>query len=111
MKLDKKVFYDHLKNIQKYKPITIRMRVNDKSNYIIFLEENRLTSEKKAFSTEFYLQILDDNKRNTPSCTVFEMFFDLIKENIDSDFKLYKFVNKKISEILEGLSYEKHCDC
>ncbi len=100
VKLDKKRFYEQLKQFSnKYIPIFIMMPINEDSNYSIILDENRL-SGKKEIKHNYTLQIFDRTKSGYAKYLCKDIEFNLIKENIRSDFQLYKFINKKINEVL-----------
>lgn len=98
IKLDKNKFYEQLKRFNnKYIPIFIMMSINENSKYSIILDENRLTNK---INHNYTLQIFDRTKSGYEKYLCKDIEFNLIKENIRSDYQLYKFINKKISEVL-----------
>lgn len=99
-KLNKKQFYTQLKSYtNKYVPIFIGMPIDIGSNMYIFLSEDRTSSMK--IDNNFSLQIIDKTKAGTKKYLCRDIYFNLMTERIYSDFQLYKFVNKKIEEVLE----------
>lgn len=98
IKLDKNKFYEQLKRFNnKYIPIFIMMSINENSKYSIILDENRLANK---INHNYTLQIFDRTKSGYKKYLCKDIEFNLIKENIRSDYQLYKFINKKISEVL-----------
>lgn len=98
VKLDKNKFYEQLKRFNnKYIPIFIMMQINENSKYSIILDENRLANK---INHNYTLQIFDRTKSGYEKYLCKDIEFNLIKENIRSDYQLYKFINKKISEVL-----------
>mgnify|MGYP005765793961 FL=1 len=98
IKLDKNKFYEQLKRFNnKYIPIFIMMSINENSKYSIILDENRLANK---INHNYTLQIFDRTKSGYEKYLCKDIEFNLIKENIRSDYQLYKFINKKISEVL-----------
>ncbi len=98
VKLDKNKFYEQLKRFNnKYIPIFIMMPINENSKYSIVLDENRIAQK---IDHNYTLQIFDRTKSGHEKYLCKDIEFNLIKENIRSDFQLYKFINKKISEVL-----------
>lgn len=98
VKLDKNKFYEQLKRFNnKYIPIFIMMSINENSKYSIILDENRLANK---INHNYTLQIFDRTKSGYEKYLCKDIEFNLIKENIRSDYQLYKFINKKISEVL-----------
>lgn len=98
VKLDKNKFYEQLKRFNnKYIPIFIMMPINENSKYSIILDENRIAQK---IEHNYTLQIFDRTKSGYEKYLCKDIEFNLIKENIRSDYQLYKFINKKISEVL-----------
>ena len=98
IKLDKNKFYEQLKQFNnKYIPIFIMMPINPNSKYSIILDENRIAQK---ITHNYTLQIFDRTKSGYEKYLCKDIEFNLIKENIRSDYQLYKFINKKISEVL-----------
>ena len=98
-KLDKKRFYEQLKKYSnKYIPIFISMPINEKSKYSIILDEFRTSGENAKHN--YTLQIINRTKIGYEKYMCKDIEFNLIQENIFSDFQLYKFINKKINEII-----------
>lgn len=99
VKLDKKKFYEQLKQFNnKYIPIFIMMPINKDSKYSIVLDENRLA---KKIDHNYTLQIFDRTKSGYEKYLCKDINFNLIEENIRSDYQLYKFINKKINEVIK----------
>lgn len=99
MKLNKNKFYEQLKQFNnKYIPIFIMMPIEN-SRYSIVLDENRLTN-KTSHDHNYTLQIFDRTKSGYDKYLCKDIEFNLVNENIKSDFQLYKFINKKINEVL-----------
>ena len=99
VKLDKNKFYEQLKRFNnKYIPIFIMMPINENSKYSIILDENRIAQK---IEHNYTLQIFDRTKTNYEKYLCKDIEFNLIKENIKSDYQLYKFINKKINEVLK----------
>ena len=94
-KLDKNKFYEQLKHTKQYIPIYVSMKINNNSKYSIILEENRNTISKEKFSLNFILQIIDRSKIGYEKYVCEDIIFNLLEENIKSDYQLYKFINKK----------------
>ena len=100
--LNKELFYEQLKQFAINKlPIYISMPININSKYKINLSENRITSEKVNFNTDFNLQVLDTTKSGYNKYLCNDISFNLIKEGITSDYKLYKHINKILENLLE----------
>ena len=98
IELDKNKFYEQLKQFtNKYIPIFIMMPIGD-SNYSIILDEHRIAQN---ITHNYTLQIFDRTKSGYEKYVSKDIEFNLIKENIKSDYQLYKFINKKIKEVLE----------
>lgn len=98
MILDKKIFYKQLKSYtNKYIPIFIIMPIKEKSKYKIILDECRTTNDK--IKLDFLLQIIDSTKSGFEKYMCKDISFNLINENIRSDYQLYKFINRKIEEL------------
>lgn len=98
-KLDKNKFYEQLKQFtNKYKQIFIMMPINRNSKYSIVLDENRLAQK---ITHDYTLQIFDRKKSGYEKYVCKDIQFNLIKENIKSDYQLYKFINKKINEVIK----------
>lgn len=100
--LDKKKFYEQLKHTKKYIPIYISMKVNDNSNYSINLNEERITTSKENFSCNFTLQIIDRTKTGYDQYVCNDIEFDLLDENIRTDYQLFKYINKILDEKIGG---------
>ena len=100
-KLDKNLFYSNLKQYKnKFIPIFIQMPINIDSNIRISLSENRLSGQN--ITHDYNLQIFNSNILGSQKYLCKDIEFNLIEENILSDYQLYKFVNKKIQEVLGG---------
>jgi len=100
-RLDKNRFYKQLKSFSnKYIPIFIQMPLNEESKYSIILDEFRISGEKATHN--YTLQIIDRTKSGYQKYMCKDIEFNLIKENIKSDFQLYKFISKKINDVLEA---------
>ena len=98
IRLDKNKFYEQLKRFNnKFIPIFIMMPINEQSQYSIILDENRIAQK---IDHNYTLQIFDRTKSGYEKYLCKDIEFNLIKENIRSDYQLYKFINKKISEVL-----------
>ena len=98
IKLDKNKFYEQLKRFNnKYIPIFIMMPINADSKYSIVLDENRIAQK---ISHNYTLQIFDRTKSGYEKYLCKDINFNLIEENIRSDYQLYKFINKKINEVI-----------
>lgn len=99
IKLDKIKFYEQLKQFDnKYIPIFIMMPINTNSKYSIILDENRFAQK---IEHNYTLQIFDRTKSGYEKYLCEDINFNLIKENIRSDYQLYKFINKKINEVIK----------
>lgn len=99
IKLDKNKFYEQLKQFtNKYIPIFIMMPINSNSKYSIILDENRL---KHKIDHNYTLQIFDRTKSGCKKYLCKDINFNLIQENITSDYQLYKFINRKIQEVIK----------
>ena len=68
------------------------MSINENSKYSIILDENRLANK---INHNYTLQIFDRTKSGYEKYLCKDIEFNLIKENIRSDYQLYKFINKK----------------
>lgn len=100
-KLDKNKFYEQLKCFtNKYIPISIQMPLNKESRYSIILDEFRTSVGK--ITHDYTLQIYDRTKTGYEKYMCKDINFNLINENISSDYQLYKFILKKVNEILEA---------
>lgn len=100
-KLDKKMFYKQLKSFtNKHIPIFIQMPINPTSQYSIILDEFRTSGGK--IKNDYTLQIINRMKTGYKKYMCKDIEFNLIQENIFSDYQLYKFINNKINEVLGG---------
>ena len=98
IKLDKNKFYEQLKRFNnKYIPIFIMMPIGN-SNYSIILDENRIAQK---IEHNYTLQIFDRTKTGYEKYLCKDIDFNLLKENIRSDYQLYKFISKKINEVVK----------
>lgn len=101
MKLNKKLFYEQLKKFSNNKlPIYISMTTDTNSKYRINLSEDRITSMKIKFNPNFTLQILDTSKSGYKKYICKDISFNLKNENINSDYKLYKFINSLLEKYI-----------
>lgn len=101
MKLNKKLFYEQLKNFSSNKlPIYISMTIDINSKYKINLSENRITSMKLDFNSNFTMQIIDTTKTGYEKYVCPDIEFDLLAEGIKTDYQLYKFVNNLIEKYI-----------
>lgn len=99
IELDKIKFYEQLKQFNnKYVPIFIMMPINSNSKYSIILDENRLAQK---IDHNYTLQIFDRTKSSYEKYLCKDINFNLIEENIKSDYQLYKFINRKIKEVFK----------
>ncbi len=97
-KLDKIKFYEQLKRFNnKYIPIFIMMSINSNSKYSIILDENRVGQK---ITHDYTLQIFDRTKSGYEKYLCNDIEFNLINENIKTDYQLYKFIDKKIGGVL-----------
>lgn len=97
--LNKLKFYEQLKQFATNKlPIYISMPINSDSKYRINLSENRITSAKKQFDTSFTIQILDMTKTGYEKYVYKDIEFNLIQENIRTDYQLYKYIENLLKE-------------
>nr|DAP59144.1 MAG TPA: hypothetical protein [Caudoviricetes sp.]DAV87203.1 MAG TPA: hypothetical protein [Caudoviricetes sp.] len=97
-KLDKIKFYEQLKKFNnKYIPIFIMMPINLNSKYSIILDENRIENK---ITHNYTLQIFDRTKTGYEKYLCNDIEFNLIDENIKTDYQLYKFICKKIGGVL-----------
>lgn len=104
-KLDKNLFYSLLKQYKnKYIPIFIQMPININSHIKISLSEERLSGGN--ITHNYNLQIYDSTISGYQKYKCKDIEFNLIQENIFSDYQLYKFINKKIQEVLGGTEDE-----
>ena len=94
--INKKDFYQQLKSFTNPNiPISMKLDIN--KDYRIVLEETRGSIDK--FDGNFVYQIIDKNKTGYEKYPIKDVYFNLEKENITSDYQLYKYINKKISKI------------
>lgn len=101
MILNKKLFYQYLKSfINTQKPIYISMPLTSDGRYRINLSEDRITSMKIKFNPNFTLQIIDTTKSGYHKYLCDDINFNLIDENIKTDYQLYKFINSTISKYI-----------
>lgn len=97
-KLDKIKFYEQLKRFNnKYIPIFIMMPVNSDSKYSIILDENRVGQK---ITHNYTLQIFDRTKSGYEKYLCKDIEFNLINENIKTDYQLYKFICEKLRGVL-----------
>lgn len=97
-KLDKIKFYEQLKRFNnKYIPIFIMMPINSNSKYSIILDENRV---RQKITHDYTLQIFDRTKSGYEKYLCNDIEFNLINENIKTDYQLYKFICKKLGGVL-----------
>ena len=103
-KLDKNEFYRQIKKycnpFLKSSPININMRINEDSKYKIILDEFWVTSDGSR-GNDFVLQIIDTTKSGYEKYVCNDIKFNLDTEKIYTDFQIYKFINKKLAEVLE----------
>lgn len=101
--LDKNKFYEQLKRFNdKYIPIFIQMPINDKSKYSIILDEYRNTTDQ-TIKHQYTLQIIDRTLSGFKKYLCKDIEFNLLDENITSDYQLYKFINKKVTDTIKGV--------
>ncbi len=97
-KLDKIKFYEQLKRFNnKYIPIFIMMPINSNSKYSIILDENRV---RQKITHDYTLQIFDRTKSGYEKYLCNDIEFNLINENIKTDYQLYKFICERIGDVL-----------
>lgn len=103
-KLNKNEFYRQIKKycnpFLKSSPININMRINEDSKYKIILDEFWVTSDGSR-GNDFVLQIIDTTKNGYEKYVCDDIRFNLDTEKIFTDFQMYKWINKKLKEILE----------
>ena len=108
MRLDKQNFYKILKRFASSSlPIEVNMRINGNNDYAIILNEVRNTIDNVQ-TYNFVLQIIDTRKTGYEKYICDDITFNLLDENINTDFRLYKFINIKINEVLGGDTNEKN---
>ena len=101
MKLNKKLFYEHLKSFSNNNlPISISMTTED-YKYRINLSEDRITTMKINFNPNFIMQILDTSKTGYEKYVCPDIEFNLIDKDIKTDYQLYKFVNNLIGKYID----------
>lgn len=101
IKLDKNKFYEQLKLAKhKYVPIFIQMPIGE-SKYSIILDEFRNTTDK--LEHQYILQIFDRTISGYKKYICKDIKFNLLNEKITSDYKLYRFINKKIQEVFRWI--------
>ena len=105
-KLDKQEFYSQIKKycnpFLKAVPINIIMRVNENSKYKIILNEFWVTTNGSR-GNDFTLQIIDTTKgQGYEKYMCKDIRFNLDEEKIYTDFQCYKFINKKINEVINS---------
>lgn len=103
-KLNKQEFYSQIKKycnpFLKHHAINIYMRINENSKYKILLEEHWITTDGSR-GNDFTLQIIDTTKEGYEKYVCDDITFNLDTENIYTDFQMYKFINKKLNEVLK----------
>lgn len=103
-KLNKNEFYSQIKKycnpFLRSSPININMQINEDSKYKIILDEFWVTSDGSR-GNDFILQIIDTSKSGYEKYVCNDIKFNLDEEKIYTDFQMYKFINKKLEEVLE----------
>ena len=103
-KLNKNEFYSQIKKycnpFLRSSPININMRINEDNKYKIILDEFWVTSDGSR-GNDFVLQIIDTTKSGYEKYACNDIKFNLDEEKIYTDFQMYKFINKKLEEVLE----------
>lgn len=101
MKLNKKIFYEQLKRFStNHLPIYISMLIDIDSKYKINLSENRITTMKKNFNPNFTMQIIDTTKSGYNKYVCNDIEFNLVDEEVHSDYQLYKFINSLLEKYI-----------
>lgn len=103
LKLNKQEFYSQIKKycnpFLKHCPININMEINENSKYRIILDEYWVTTDGSK-GNDFTLQIIDTTKQGYEKYVCNDITFNLDTEKIYTDFQMYKWLNKKINEVL-----------
>ena len=102
-RLDKKWFYENLKGFEnKHLPIFIDMSIcKETLRYrIIFSWASRKPNGE--FNPIMSCQLIDTHKNGPSRYVVPDLIFDCVKENVATDYKLYKFLSDWIDKALEN---------
>lgn len=101
-KLDKKWFYENLKGFENPNlPISINMSISKENlRYRIIFN---WTSRKPNgdFNPIMSCQLIDTTKQGYHQYVVPDLIFDCIKEDVITDFKLYKYLDLWINEAIK----------
>ncbi len=101
-KIDKKEFYKQLIGYQNKfrRDLPIRLYLDiENTDYKILIEENRNTTMK--FDGNFVIQIYNKYVRGMHRYLCDDIYINLYKENIRTDYQFYKFIEKIVEKILE----------
>lgn len=104
-KLDKKWFYEFLKGFEnKYLPIFINIPLSPEDTRYRIIFSWTSMKPNGDFNPIMSCQLLDTYKQGSHQYVVPDLLFDCIKENVTTDYKLYKRLSAWISEALENYS-------
>lgn len=106
MTLDKKWFYEQLKpfGANKYTPIYIDMPLNkNDTRYRLIFDWSPLKPNGE-FNKMMSAQLIDTHKTvSTGKYIVPDLWFDCIKENVTTDYKLYKYLKQWIDTAFKNI--------
>lgn len=103
--IDKKMFYERFQGFEnKYVPIDINMPLCNGSAYrIVYYWASRLPDGK--FNPIMNCSLIDTERQGLEQYIAPDLVFDCIKENVTTDFRLYRFLDKWVTEAV--LAHEK----
>lgn len=102
MKINKKLFYEQLKGyaneFKRTLPIRLCLDIEN-TTFQMLVEENRNSTMK--FDGKFVIQIYDIYKRGMHRYVCDDIYIDLYKEKIRTDYQFYKFLNSLIDKYVK----------
>lgn len=97
--LDKKLFYDSLNGFKnKYLPISINIPINKNTPYVclsFYWNSQTINGRFNPIMTASLIDVRSDKNISN------DLVFDCLKEQVTTDFKLYKKLNSWITESLQ----------
>ena len=104
-KLDKKWFYENLKGFNnKYLPINIDIPLNKENLRYRIIFNWSCRKPNGDFNPIMSCQLIDTTKQGYYKYVVPDLIFDCVKENVTTDFKLYKYLDLWINKAFERIN-------
>lgn len=101
--LDKKWFYEQLKQFSnKHLPIYIDIPISKENLRYRIIYSWTSRKPNGDFNPIMSCQLIDTSKQGWNKYVVPDLIFNCQKENVTTDFKLYKYLSKWIDEALSN---------